>query len=178
MIPGTCPIGATINGSTTTNCIECDEGYTLSNGVCNSNAQVEEINEIIEQAGGSMCADNDPDCIAITLVWDNDDGTKNDLDMHVFTPAGNELYFSNKEVDGGVLDVDRQESTLKPIENVIFTDAAPGEYRVEVKNYSADHNTVTPFTVVIVQQGYRRLYEFNMPGEEKAVIEAATITVA
>ena len=26
-----------------------------------------------------MCADNDPDCIAITLVWDNDDGTKKNL---------------------------------------------------------------------------------------------------
>jgi hypothetical protein len=79
--------------------------------------------------------------VTVTLVWDD----WNDLDLHVITPRGNEIYYGNREADGGMLDVDMnawERCSKEPIENVFFGDAErgieamKGKYSVVVQNYA------------------------------------------
>jgi len=73
--------------------------------------------------------------VQISLAWDD----YNDLDMHVFCPSGERIYFNNrKSVCGGELDVDMnvRPKSKKPIENVVWTDEAPdGEFKIGVHFY-------------------------------------------
>lgn len=73
--------------------------------------------------------------VQISLAWDD----YNDLDMHVFCPSGERIYFNNrKSACGGELDVDMnvRPKSKKPIENVVWTDFAPdGEYKIGVHFY-------------------------------------------
>ncbi len=73
--------------------------------------------------------------ITISLLWDSED----DLDLHVFTPDGSEIYYGNKEAGGGVLDVDANAFSSglmpNPVENIYFESPEDGEYWVYVINY-------------------------------------------
>ena len=73
--------------------------------------------------------------VQISLAWDD----YNDLDMHVFCPSGERIYFNNRKSDcGGELDVDMnvRPKSKTPIENVVWTDEAPdGEYKIGVHFY-------------------------------------------
>lgn len=73
--------------------------------------------------------------VQISLAWDD----YNDLDMHVFCPSGERIYFNNRKSDcGGELDVDMnvRPKSKTPIENVVWTDQAPdGEYKIGVHFY-------------------------------------------
>ncbi|MCB9695065.1 MAG: hypothetical protein H6736_24945, partial [Alphaproteobacteria bacterium] len=86
-----------------------------------------EIRKRVLDAGGQY---DDVD-VRITLVWDN----RNDLDLHVTTPAGEQIYYGNRNSRcGGSLDVDRnvQGETTTPVENVRWKKgtAPVGEYKV------------------------------------------------
>lgn len=71
------------------------------------------------------------------LHFDNE--TRADLDLHVITPSGAEIYFSNKTADEGTLDVDCLCGTCPtgPNENVYWTpgNAPTGTYKYWVKYY-------------------------------------------
>ena len=73
--------------------------------------------------------------VQISLAWDD----YNALDMHVFCPSGERIYFNNrKSACGGELDVDMnvRPKSKKPIENVVWTNEAPdGEYKIGVHFY-------------------------------------------
>ena len=72
--------------------------------------------------------------ITITLMWDS----KDDIDLHVFTPDGSEIWHGNKSAQGGTLDIDAnnaQNMKDHPIENVFFPNPVSGEYWVYVYNY-------------------------------------------
>ena len=73
--------------------------------------------------------------VQISLAWDD----YNDLDMHVFCPSGERIYFNNRKSEcGGELDVDMnvRPKSKTPIENVVWTDVAPdGEYKIGVHFY-------------------------------------------
>jgi Ca-activated chloride channel family protein len=98
--------------------------------------------------------------IRISLMWNN----RNDLDLHVVTPAGEEINFNNpQDSNGGRLDTDRNlyGETLRPVENVYWPEnaAAPGNYRVFVRNYANNEPGIyaTPFQVEI-KNGKEYLY--------------------
>ncbi|MDR3334181.1 MAG: VWA domain-containing protein [Treponema sp.] len=81
--------------------------------------------------------------IGISLIWYN----RNDLDLHVVNPLGEELYYDKKkDSTGGILDVDRNVTgeTTKPVENVFWYRGTPGQYRVYVQNYDYHESARTP----------------------------------
>lgn len=118
--------------------------------------------------------------VQISLEWKN----KNDLDLHVTDPFGEEIFYRNRVAkSGGQLDVDMNlvrmnngvevaediaALTDRPVENVYWPEkgAARGKYRVEVVHY-ARHGTAdpTPFSVRVINRGqatyYRGVLTYN-----------------
>jgi len=94
----------------------------------------EEIAKRVRQFGGRI---DDVD-IRFSLIWE----TKDDLDLHVITPRGEEIYYASKiSCCGGELDVDKNAGepyTNKPVENTVWlkNTAPTGRYRVFVRNYA------------------------------------------
>lgn len=97
-----------------------------------------------------------------SLLWDD----RNDLDLHVVTPAGVEIFFGAKRAPcGGWLDVDMNISgeSTKPVENIRWAKgtAQPGRYRVFVQNYRFHEpsQTPTPFKVEVESGGRIQHFE-------------------
>jgi hypothetical protein len=105
---------------------------------------VSSVVDIVEESQTNKECDSDDDCdddqqcianICVTLgiptfrlIWTGDD----DLDLHVLTPAGNEIYYGNPFADSGVLDQDDIPYEERDwVENVFFPSdgsAPPGTY--------------------------------------------------
>ncbi len=108
---------------------------------------------------GSLCFEGvcvQTGSIRISLAWD----AVIDLDLHVQTPAGNEIYYSHKVADGGELDVDDcvglscLDNEGTHVENIFFESATPGDYAVWVRNYNAggDPDPI-PYTITVMVNG-------------------------
>jgi hypothetical protein len=137
-----------------------------------------DFRERVVSAGGRY---DDVD-VRVTLIWNN----RNDLDLHVFAPSGEELYFAHKESGcGGALDVDRNVGgeTTQPVENVRWVKgrAPRGTYRVVVDHFN-QHDDVGPtrFRLEVVNGGKVQHFDGTVsPDEESAVCSFAfTGTVA
>ena len=89
----------------------------------------DDMDERLEREGGQSGA------VQITLSWDD----YNDLDLHVFCPSEERIYFNNKTSDcGGVLDVDMNVKPVSntPVENVVWENLPPiGKYKIGVHFY-------------------------------------------
>jgi hypothetical protein len=105
-----------------------------------------------EHQAGQSCLDVE-DCVAgatcfeetcvgegalrVSLAWDR----RTDLDLHVLTPRGEEIYWENPKHSSGELDVDDCVIECRTwdgphVENVFFQDKAEaGEYVVWIENY-------------------------------------------
>ena len=98
--------------------------------VTSEEVQEDEFNLRIEREGAQSGQ------VHVTLLWNN----HNDLDLHVFCPSGERIYFNNKTSKcGGELDVDMnvKPTSRKPIENVYWSELPPaGEYRVCIHHYA------------------------------------------
>ena len=94
-----------------------------------------------------------------SLIWNN----RNDLDLHVIAPSGEEVYFANKVSQcGGVLDVDRNISgeTITPVENVRWgkRKAPKGRYRIFVRNFkNHEQASATDFRVEVCYGGQSKI---------------------
>ncbi len=118
-----------------------------------------EIRQRLLKAGGRFesCS------IRASLLWN----TFDDLDLHVVTPFGEEIYYGNKVADcGGELDVDRNaggRETRKPIENIRWPKgmARTGKYQVFVRNfaYHDDERGDVPFKVELDIDGTIKTFE-------------------
>ena len=89
----------------------------------------DDMDERLEREGGKSGA------VQVTLSWDD----YNDLDLHLFCPNGERIYFNNKISDcGGVLDVDMNVKPVSnnPVENIVWEKIPnPGKYKVGVHFY-------------------------------------------
>jgi hypothetical protein len=99
----------------------------------------EACDETRECVPGSICFNEfcvGSGTLRISLAFEID----TDLDLHVETPLGSEIYYGNRSADGGTLDVDQCVSscgTGSHVENVVFDDnAPPGNYTVHVRNFN------------------------------------------
>ena len=102
--------------------------------------------------------------INICLTWNNEE-QRNDLDLHVITPSGEEIYFGHKlSRCEGNLDVDRMQDTDKCVENIVWQQRPPaGRYKVYVNNYS--HNGFgeeKPFDLMLMTGSMEKKWSSSM----------------
>ncbi len=96
-------------------------------------------------ANGETCVDGN--CVGegdlrFTMRW----SAETDVDLHVMTPAGNEIYYSNTTADGGTLDHDDTSGGPGSVENVFFVDPLAGTYEFWALNYGGSSAPV-PYTM-------------------------------
>lgn len=115
----------------------------------------------VKDAGGNVEGE-----LRVSLAWHNHD----DLDLHVYEPNGNHIYYPNKRVkhqSSGMLDVDMnagRRTTRTPVENIIWTDKhrmQEGTYKVQVHNYAKRETVDVGFTVQVECAG--EMWEFAYP---------------
>lgn len=125
-------------------------GANTATNAPHSNALLlDDFSERLRQAG-ARSGD-----VQVSLEWKN----INDLDLHVFDPNNEEIFYNHRQSQsGGLLDVDMNAAQLteRPVENVYWPErgALPGRYRVEVVHF-ANHGARDPtvFTVRVVNKG-------------------------
>jgi hypothetical protein len=117
-----------------------------------------EIRQRVLGAGGRM----DNVAVRASLLWND----RNDLDLHVIAPSGEEIFYAHKRsMCGGWLDVDMnvRGETEKPVENVRWVrgHAPRGEYRVFVQNYRFHEpkSAPTAYRLELEVDGELRHYE-------------------
>lgn len=87
------------------------------------------LDQQLEQAGAK------DGIITISMLWT----TTDDMDLHVITPSGEEIFFGNPLTEWGELDVDMQVSEPfvdSPVENIYFNNPQRGTYTVWVHNFT------------------------------------------
>ena len=123
----------------------------------NDKEEETEIEGRVEREGG------DSGVVQISLAWDD----YNDLDLHVFCPSEERLYFNNrKSACGGVLDVDMnvRPVSAQPVENVVWQAGAPlGTYKVGVHFYKHHRKKrskrTTNYTLLVSTHGRTKTYK-------------------
>lgn len=125
-----------------------------------------EIRRRVEGAGGQY-ANVD---VRASLIWNN----RNDLDLHVIAPSGEEIYYAHKKSEcRGWLDVDMnvQGETTKPVENIRWSQgqAPKGRYKVFVQNYRFHELDagLTPFRVEVEVAGEIRHFDGTIGGKKE-----------
>ena len=133
------------------------------------------IKERVKSAGGSVEGD-----LRISLAWNNHD----DLDIHFKGNGSNQhLYFGNRSILGGQLDVDANRSsgdlTKTPVENIIFkhrTNLPNGKYEIYINNYNRRSNSDTNYVLQIAFDD--QLFEFSgVNPKENASTKPIILTV-
>lgn len=133
-----------------------------------------EIKQRLDDAGGKYL-----NCeIRFSLIWNN----RNDLDLHVTTPAGVHIWYGSKRAPcGGELDVDRNVhgETTKPVENTRWERgvAKRGQYKVWVENYAFHESSHagTGFKVEIEING--KIETFEGKTEQSATGSSSRVDV-
>ena len=90
--------------------------------------------------------------LQINLTWNSDA----DLDLHVFEPNGNEIFYGNPtSPSGGELDLDANVGCGSVgVENIFWNQVPPvGTYRVAVNNFSACTQTSSEYVVTVTLPG-------------------------
>ena len=129
------------------------------------------IKERVKSAGGSVTGD-----LRCSLAWSNSD----DLDMHIYEPDGNHIYYGNRtSKTGGKLDVDmnnERHNSVDPVENITWPKKErmkEGEYVLKINNYSKRGTANVGFVVEIEFAG--EILTFNHP---KGLSQSETVKVA
>lgn len=105
---------------------EIGSGIVLLDSI---NPQKDDLDVRVKREGGKSGE------VQVSLTWDD----FNDLDLHLFCPSGERIYFNNRESScGGELDIDMnvRPTSKNPVENVVWTKEAPlGKYKIGVHFY-------------------------------------------
>lgn len=112
--------------------------------------------------------------LRINLRWE----TYDDLDLHVYDPDNNHIFYSAKQATCqnslGQLDVDANAGSGKtktPQENIFWNDEAPeGIYKIEVNHYAFRELQNCPFVVTIIPElGEPKIFTGRVVGQNNTV---------
>ena len=118
--------------------------------------------------------------VQISLAWDD----YNDLDLHLFCPSGERIYFNNRTSEcGGELDVDMnvRPTSDNAVENIVWINDAPlGQYKVGVhfyKHHNRDQTTPKcAFRLRLTIHGEVRNYSGNIThGQAMQMVTSFTL---
>ena len=113
--------------------------------------------------------------LRVSLTW----AAMSDFDLHVATPAGDEISYLNPMSSGGVLDVDQCADACvgtTHVENIVFSSAPPaGVYRVWVENF--DGVAAAPFSIEVAGSA-TSTFAGSLPATVDAKSTEFTFTVA
>jgi hypothetical protein len=126
------------------------------------------IKEKVKRAGGNT---NAP--VRFSLAWFNRD----DLDIHVYEPNGNHIFFGNK---AGMLDVDMNANGPKsddPVENVSFMDPKDGVYSIRVNNYTKRTNSNPGFVIEVESHGKILQFSYTSGVDNGKTVDIGSVTV-
>lgn len=116
------------------------------------------IKERVKKAGGNVNAD-----LCCRLAWYNYD----DLDLHLLTPDNQHIYFGNRRVGGGELDVDMNTGSgqsREAVENIFYQDRnrmVEGVYNLYVHQYRRRETADVGFQVEIDYLGEVRSFGYD-----------------
>ena len=137
-------------------------------GIIDEDVYNEEIDGRREEAGGETGE------LVVTLSWN----TTDDLDLSVVEPGGYNIHHRQRDSpNGGRLDVDEnyRNQTTTPIENVFWSDAPAGRYKVNVALYQRKQSspgTAIPITIQISRNGQKELKRYNVNGESNRIVKS------
>ena len=125
--------------------------------------KISEIDELINKSDAKEGE------VTVTLLWETDD----DLDLHVTSPLGDTVFYYNAlSTSGGRLDIDTIPQVMGPevsdgdknyyIENIYWTDAPEGTYKVVVKNQNRIGDSKINLKVRVLTDGVAKIYEKNI----------------
>ncbi len=130
-------------------------------------ATEEETEEMLDRCLAVGCEQG---TLAVSLFWEGND----DVDLHVLTPSGGHINFSNKQGQhGGVLDVDANSGNqmTNPVENVRWTaeHLEPGRYVFGAKLHNNRNPDSLPlmFTMVVNRNGQTQTYRGTFEREKE-----------
>ncbi len=127
------------------------------------------IKDRVKRAGGNVTGK-----LRVSLSWFNHD----DLDLHVFEPNGDHIWFRDKR---NKLDVDMNAGgpfSREPVENVTWTGHVPdGEYRIEVNQYNKRESTEVGFVIETESNGKIEQYSHERAVGHKETVEVGRMTV-
>lgn len=123
--------------------------------------------------------------VTVSLGWN----TRDDLDLHVIAPSGEELCYGNRQSScGGHVDVcmagtGRASCSSEPVEHICWSRAPDGTYRVFVRFFVQEDEgyrgkvsqDAVPWTVVVGNQGRYQQHGGYINGGES--LEVAVFTV-
>lgn len=128
------------------------------------------IREKVKRAGGNVTGK-----LRVSLSWFNYD----DLDLHVFEPNGDHIWYQDKR---NKLDVDMNAggaSSREPVENVTWArDVPDGEYRIEVNQFRKRESTDVGFVIETESDGRIEHYRHERAVGHKETVEVGRMTVA
>jgi hypothetical protein len=141
-----------------------DFGWSYGGNVTDS------IKEKVKRAGGNVTGK-----LRVSLSWFNHD----DLDLHVFEPNGDHIWYKDKR---NKLDVDMNAGgpfSREPVENVTWTGKlADGEYRIEVNQFHKRESTQAGFVIETESNGRIEHYSHERAVGHKETVEVGRMTVA
>ncbi|MCG7629044.1 hypothetical protein MHM88_14630 [Epibacterium sp. MM17-32] len=120
------------------------------------------VKQRVKAAGGRVDAR-----FRVSLGWYNHD----DLDIHVYEPDGNLIYYGNKS---GKLDVDMNAGgrmSREPVENVCWDRLKDGDYKVVIHNFTRRESIDVGFELDVEFDGVPHKFFYPKPvrGEVKAL---------
>lgn len=116
--------------------------------------------------------------VQVTLTWHNPSAI--DLDLHIFEPDGTECYFGNPTTpSGGTLDRDNKCDNYvngRP-ENIFWSSAPVGEYKIDVHWFGACGNAITgqAYDVRVVVKGEVKTYSGSLSADERKTVTTFTV---
>ena len=137
-------------------------------------AQAASIEERVTAGGGKVDGE-----IVISLGWEVDV----DLDLHVITPDGSEIFWRSTRHDNGELDVDCVDSPCGrlggrlPVENIVFSPSAServlrGTYQIDVNVFSRSrHSGPIGATLAVKAGGCTRVFDLSSLDGRRTVYE-------